>query len=127
MAEDNMDATSVLTEFSTRIRDLEDRHNMLKEKALLLGQSFLKQEEELRKDLAMMRDEMKEMRLDMDRAKEAITHIIQESENFARREELRSLDKYIKIWEPLKFVKAQEVQRMIDEALKKQKYGSSAQ
>jgi len=49
--------------------------------------------------------------------KEAMQHIVHESANFARKEELRVLDRYMKLWEPLKFVKEEEVKKMISEAM----------
>ena len=109
----------VISDINTRIRDIDEKHSLLKEKTILLGQSFLKQEEGITTDLAMIKDEVREMRNELERMKEAINHIVHESANFARKEELRVLDRYMKIWEPLKFVKEEEVKKMIFEAMKK--------
>lgn len=124
MADENA-GMDILTDMNTRLKDLDEKHSLLKEKTLLLGQSFLKQEENITKELAIMKDEMKEMRAEMERMKEGIQHIIHESANFARKEELRLLDKYMKLWEPLKFVKQEEVRKMIDESMKKVKIAVS--
>lgn len=114
-----MGAVEILTDMNTKIKDLDEKNSLLNEKTLLLGQSFLKQEEHLMKDIAMVKDGLRELRNDFDRLKEGVNHIIHESENFARKEELRLVEKYMKIWEPLKFVKEEEVKRMISEAMKK--------
>jgi len=114
---EQIDANAVLSNFSTKIKDLEERQTLLKEKSLLLGQSFLKQEEDMTKDMSEVKDEVKELRLDIERLKEGVQHLSQESENFSRREELRRVEKYMKIWEPLKFVKVDEVKKLINEAL----------
>jgi len=110
---------TALTDLNTKFKDLEERHNLLKEKVLLLGQSFLKQQEHLNKEISVLKDELKESKLDIDRTKEAVQHIIRESSDFARKEELKTLERFMKIWEPLRFVKEEEVKRMISEALKK--------
>jgi len=121
MAEDEgtSGAVEILTDLNTKIKDLDEKNSLLNEKTLLLGQSFLKQEDHLMKEMSMLKDELRGLRNDFDRLKEGVNHIIHESENFARKEELKLVEKYMKIWEPLKFVKEDEVRRMISEAMKK--------
>jgi len=119
MAEESSNAADILTDINTKLSDLDEKNSLLKEKTLLLGQSFLKQEESLTKEMALLKDEIGELKMEIERLKEGISHIIHESENFARKEELRIVDRYMRLWEPLKFVKEDEVKRMISEALKK--------
>ena len=114
---EEQNAAQILSDFSTKIRNLEEKINLLRERMLILGQSFLKQEEEIKEDTASLKDESRDMRLDMDRLKDKVDHIIQELENFARREELLSVQKYMKIWEPLKYTTEEDVKKMINEAL----------
>jgi len=118
---EQVDPSRILSSFGTKIKDLEEKHSLLKEKSLLLSQSFLKQEEEIKKELAELKDEFSEAKLDIDRVKEQTGNIIQELENFSRREDLKRVEKYMKIWEPLKFVKQDEVKNMINEAIHKLK------
>ena len=115
MAELELTAAS---DVATKLKDLEERHALLREKVLLLGQSLLKQEERISKELALMKDEIREMSMDTERTKEAVRHVIAESSDFARKEELATVEKYMKIWEPLKFVREEDVERIVDEALK---------
>ena len=112
---------ALLTDFSTKIKDLEERHNMLKEKVMLISQSFLKEGDRISKEFALIKSDLRDVKMDMERMKEGVQHIIAESSDFARKEELSTLEKYMKIWEPLKFVKEEDVKRMIDEALAEKK------
>ena len=109
---------ALLSDFSTKIKDLEERHNLLKEKVMLLSQSFLKENDRTGKDIALMRSDIRDIKIETERLKEGIQHIIGETADFARKEELANVEKYMKIWEPLKFVKEEDVKKMIDEALK---------
>jgi len=115
---EEIDLNSILGGFSTKIRDLEEKQNLLKEKSLLLGQSFLKQEEVLRTDISELKDEIKELRMDVDRLKDNVETLIQEIGDFVRKDEFRILDKQMKIWDPLKFVREKDVKEMISEALR---------
>jgi archaellum component FlaC len=111
--------SAVFAEFSTKMKSLEERHEMLKERVLLISQSFLRTEERTSKELALMREEFREARMDLDRIKENVQTVIRDSADFARREELGVLEKYMKLWEPLQFMKENDVKKMINEKLKK--------
>jgi len=119
MGEESEDMSALWADFGTKLRDIEERNSMIKDRLLLLSQSFLRQEERLSKEIAMMRDEMKEIRMDLDRSNENIQHIIRENSEFARRDELKVIEKYLKLWEPLKFIKEDDVKKMINDKLKK--------
>ena len=117
--EEYSEISALLGEFNTKTKDIEGRHDMLKERLMLLSQSFLRTEERMQKELALMREGFKEMRMDMDRLKENVQSIIRENSDFARRDELLVLEKYMKLWEPLKFMKENDVKKMINEKIKK--------
>lgn len=123
MAEELNEISALIGEFNTKVKDIEERHDLLTEKVNLMVQSFLKQQEREGRDQAMMRDEIKELRFEVDRLNENIRHIIQDSAEFARRNELKVLEKYIKLWEPLKFLKEEEVKSIVDEKIKKASKG----
>jgi len=111
--------SAIFADFNTKLKSMEEKHEMLKERVLLVSQSFLRTEERLSKEFALMREGMKEARMDLDRLKENLSQVIRDSSDFARREELLVLDKYMKLWEPLKFIKEEDVKKMINEKLKK--------
>jgi len=118
-AEEYGEVSALFAEFNTKIKDIEERHEMLKERLLLLSQAFLRHEEHIQKEFSLLKENFREMRLDLDRMKENVQSVIRDSSEFARRDELSVLEKYMKLWEPLKFVKEDDVKKMINEKLKK--------
>jgi len=50
---------------------------------------------------------------------EAYYDIIKELDIFAKKEQLKVLEKYINLWNPLNFVTTKEVEKIIEEKLKK--------
>jgi len=108
---------ALLSDFTTKIKDLEERHTLLKEKVLLLSQTFLKQQDRFNKEIGMIKDEVRESKIELDRVKEGLQHIIRESTDFVRREELKTFERYVKIFEPLKFVRVEEVKEIVARAL----------
>lgn len=120
MSNSDLDAISAMfSEFSTKIADIEGKYEMLRERMLLSNESFLKTRDNVNKEVRILKDEIREIKDEIEKIKETIQHLLTETDNYARKEELRILERYIKIWEPLKFVKVDEVQKMIDDSLER--------
>jgi len=110
--------TVLLTDFSTKLKDVEERHDLLKERVDLLNQTFLKEEKRIVDEIISMKNSLREIKEDTEKIKEGLRSIISESAGFARKEELGILERYMKLWEPLKFVREEDVKKMIADALK---------
>jgi hypothetical protein len=116
----NINAISaLLAEFSTRLNDMEERQRLLKERVLMLSRTMLKQGEKIGKEISLVKEDIKLVTDNMDKMKDAIQHIINESAEFARREEMRVVEKYMKLWEPLHYARIEDVKEMIKKALRK--------
>ena len=112
---------ALLTDFSSRVKTLEERYNLIRERFIVLAQSFVKQDRELRRELKLLESDFKEMRKLIENMREQNAHIISELSNFVRRDELQALEKYIKLWDPIKFVKENEVEAVVEKVLRKKK------
>jgi hypothetical protein len=114
--------SALLVDFNAKITDLEEKNNLLKERVLLLGRTLLKQEKRINEDLENMKEDIRNLTNSTERIKEGVQHLIKETSYFARKEELNVLQRYMKIWEPLKFLKEDEVREIVrDELSKKRK------
>ena len=113
--------SALLAEFSTRLNDMEERQRLLKERVLMLSRTLLKQGEKSNKEMSLLKEDMKLIIENMDKIKDAIHHIINESSEFARKEELRVVEKYMKLWEPLNYARIEDVKDMINKAMKKRR------
>jgi predicted lactoylglutathione lyase len=51
--------------------------------------------------------------------KETIKKILEEMSEFSTKQEIKVLEKYINMWNPLNFVTTEEIEKIIDEKLKK--------
>lgn len=119
MDEKDLSAVSaLLSDFSIRINDLEEKCGLLKERLLVISQTLLKQGERVSKEITLIKEDIRNIKNEIDRLKEATQHIISESAEFARKEELKVLERYMRMFEPLKFVSEDDVKRLIAKALK---------
>ncbi len=116
MAEANTVA-ALLSDFSSRVKALEEKFNLLRERVLVLTQNFLKHERELRRELALIQDEVKEIKVDQRRVSERVEGLVSQSTDFARKEEVRVAEKYFKLFEPINFVTASELRGEVEKIL----------
>ena len=111
--------SALLAEFSTRLNDMEERQRLLKERVLMLSRTLLKQGDKIGKEFSLIKEDLKLVTDSLDKMKDAINHIVSESTEFARREELKVIEKYMKLWEPLRYARIEDVKEMIDKALRR--------
>jgi len=113
--------SALLADFSTRMNDLEENMRLLKERMTILSQTVLKQNDRLNKELTIIKDDVSTLRRDIDRLKEAVEHIVSESAELARKEELRVLERHMKMFEPMKFTTEDDVKRIVSRMIKGKK------
>jgi len=113
--------SSILADFSTRMNDLEEKNRLLRERLMLVSQTVLKQSERVNKEIVLIKEDIRTLQNDFDRLKEVVDHIVRDSSDFARRDELKVLERYMKMFEPLKFTTTEEVKKLIKKALKEKR------
>ncbi len=88
----------------SRLRDSEDKLEVMKERLLLLNQTFINEQERMSLELSAIKESMVLIKEDTEKIKDGMERIIRESSEFARKEELLMLERYIKMWDPIKNV-----------------------
>lgn len=108
-------------DINSRVREIEGKYNLLRDRALIINQNMILQYKKNASELVMVNDDLKEMKADIFKLKETIRHLVEEVNMFARKEDLKVLEKYISFWNPLKFVTENEVREMIEREVKNAK------
>lgn len=110
---------ALLSDFTTRLNDVEERLKIMHERVTILDQTFLKQNQKVMQEIKTLDEEISEIKEKLEKIEEAIQHIMLESQEFARREELESIEKFIKMWEPMNFATLDDVREMLKKIKKK--------
>ncbi len=97
----------------TRLRTLESKQEYLREKLLVVNQNMIEEYKELFSEIKTINSDVKEIKHNLLEIQDAIKKIAKEIENFAPKESLKILEKYINIWNPLNFVTEQQLQNLI--------------
>ncbi|RME54182.1 hypothetical protein D6777_04620 [Candidatus Woesearchaeota archaeon] len=109
----------LVIELTNRIRVLESKNSELGERMLVMNQNMIAEYKKLIREIKSLEKEIDDMKNDMNNMKNIIKHLTDEAKNFARKDSLKVLEKYINLWNPLTFVTPKDVRRIIEEELNK--------
>ncbi len=116
------DLNVVLSDFNTRMRSLEGKYSQFGERLLVVNQNMIEEYKKLMKELHALEEQMREIRLEMDRTQESMKDVVKELSLFAKKGDVKVLEKYINLWDPLKFVTEQDVVRIVNQEKKEVKH-----
>ncbi len=102
---------------AARIRVSEERFNELRKKLLFIEQNMLANHKKLLGDLKSSNEEIDELRHKIEEIEDRVIMIIKELRFTARKSDVDVLRRYIELWDPVKFVSAEHVEKLIHEIL----------
>ena len=115
------DPYSLINELNTRIRILEGKYNLTRERMLVINQNMLDHYKKLTTDIKIIDEDITEIKESLDLLKNTIKNTLKELQLLARKEDLKILEKYINMWDPLKVITKEEVEEIIEKRLKNDK------
>lgn len=96
----------------TKIRDLEERYKILRDRTLLIGQNLIEMKEssdkktlEIKKDLEIIKNNVEKLTSFIETASE-------EMSKFARKEDVEILAKQAKMFQPLELVRKRDLEKL---------------
>jgi len=92
---------SAVSDENLKVRDLEERQRLVKDKLNLLSKNFIDLKETLEKDVIDLRISTENMHDEIIKIKDIISRITEELDNKAKRSELELVAKQLKIMKPL--------------------------
>lgn len=103
---------SFFTETSTKVRDLEEKQRILKDRTLLIGQNLIEFKEDFTKTFLEIKREMEIMKKDLERLKSFLESASGEFSKFARKEDLEILAKQARMFQPLELLTKKDLADM---------------
>ena len=104
----------VLFDINSRVRSLEGKYNLLRDRVLIINNNMIEEYKKLVGEIKFIDSEIKDIKGDVFKLKESIRHLIQEVELYARKEDVQFLEKYINLWNPMKFTTEEDVVKLIE-------------
>jgi len=100
-----MDYPSYGTDVNVRIRDLEERQRILKDRLLLIGQNLIEIREKNKEAILEIKKDLEIIKQNMERLVSFLETASSEFSKFARKEDLEILSKQARMFQPLEKLK----------------------
>ena len=108
------DPYAPMNELNTRVRILEGKYNLTRERMLLINQNMIDHYKDLNSEIKIIKDDIREIKETLEIIKDTSRSLVKEMAFFARKEQLKVLEKYINMWNPLNFITQEEVVELIE-------------
>ena len=96
----------------TKIRNLEEKQRILKDRLLLIGQNLIENREKNNQDVLEIKKEIEIIKQNIKRMILFLETASNEFSKFARKEDLEILSKQAKIFQPLEFVRKKDLEKL---------------
>ena len=100
------------TETSTKVRDLEEKQRIIKDRILLVGQNLIEMKEDIHANFLEIKKDIEMMKRDIERLKSFFETASGEFSKFAKKEELEVLAKQAKMFQPLELVTRRDLEKL---------------
>lgn len=107
----------LLTDLNTRIKDIEERNSSLRERIILLSQNTINLKEGIEQRMGDIEKKQNQINIDMKKIKSMLDNVLSEINNFTRKDEIILVERMLKDFQPLEFVRKKDVEEMINDAL----------
>jgi hypothetical protein len=114
-------ATALLSEFGTRLNEVEEKQRLIKDRILLVGENLISTKEEITKQDSENKIKISQIDFEIKTIKQLLKRIVNEIQNFTRKSEVEILERQIKMFEPLEFARFKDVEQLVKQELNKQK------
>lgn len=102
---------------SRSVRTLEERTNNLLRKSQISEQNMLLNNKKFSGDIKTITDDIHDLKKEIGELNDHMRQIVEELKRSAKKEEVRVLQKYIDMWEPVNFVTRNEVEKIITDII----------
>jgi predicted nucleic acid-binding Zn-ribbon protein len=107
----------LLSDFNTRLKDIDERNKLIRERVLLLGKNLISLRQENEDEIRTIKQENMRINQDIDKLKKTSNSLLTEFNKFVKREELALVERMLKDFQPLEFMRKKDVEELIEKKL----------
>jgi hypothetical protein len=111
----------LLTDLNTRLRDITERNRILRERVLLLGQNLISSKQESEESLRTLKKENNAVKNKIGNLEKISNSLLAEFNKFVKRDEMILVERMLKDFQPLEFMRKKDVEEMINQKLSTKK------
>lgn len=110
---DGQEVTQIIVDLNNRVRTLENKYNLLGERLLIVNQNMIEEYKRLLREMKILNDDLREMRQEVFITQDTMRNVVKEMELFAKKEQIKILERYVDLLNPMRFVTEEEVEKII--------------
>jgi len=118
-APDMSGITNDVNSLSRRLRMMEEGFTNLRRFLQVTEDNIIGRNKHYSSEFKTINSEITEIRKEMQELREKLSLVIKELQTVARKDEVKVLERYINLWNPVKFVSQNEIEGIINEVLEK--------
>jgi predicted RNA binding protein with dsRBD fold (UPF0201 family) len=99
-------------DINAKVRDMEEKQRVLKDRLLLIGQNLIEIKEKSNNKLLEIKKDIETMKQNIERLSSFVDSISGEFSKFAKKDDLEILMKQAKMFQPLEFVKKEDLEKL---------------
>jgi hypothetical protein len=111
------DLTYVLADMNNRVRSLETKYSLFGEHLLIVNQNMIEEYKKVMKEMKAMDTDLQRMKVELAETKSIIKSIVTEMDLFAKKGQVKVLEKYLDLWSPMHFVTEEQVSQLVEQKL----------
>ena len=109
-----MDLSLQLNNVAIRLRILEERYSNMRKSMQVTEQNMLKNKDQTERETKLNSMEITELTKDINDIKLKIRIIVNELRGMTKKEDVDFIRKYVNMWDPIKYVSQNEVDRIVE-------------
>ena len=108
-----------LADFNTRLQDLEGKNSTLKDRTIMLGENLISLKEKIDEEISELKKTLKLVEKKLEKIDYLSKSIASETEAFVRRDEMVLIERMLKDFQPLEFMRKKDVEELIEQKINK--------
>lgn len=101
----------LLSDFNTRLRDLDERNKLIRERVLLLGKNLISSRNDIEEELKEIKQDNLNIKQELQRISKTTSALLTEFNKFVKRDELAVVERMLKDFQPLDFVRKKDLNK----------------
>lgn len=99
---------------STRIRDLEERNKIIKERTHIVSRNLIDFKEEIKEEIKVLKQKTTQMERELEKLKSITNALINETGKYVKKEEINKVERMLKDFQPLEFVRMSDLEELFN-------------
>ncbi len=112
MAEETQNSgMQIIGDINLRLKDLEEKQRMQKERLLIIGENLVETKESIEEKMLEIKKDIEMLKQNIERMTSFLESASREFSKFAKKEDLDILSKQAKMFQPLDFVRKKDLEK----------------